>query len=43
MISLLQQDSEWPQVDTANADLSGTGKDLLPWFNLVEEISELEV
>ena len=43
VLSLLRQDGEGPQVDTANAALSASAKDLLPGFNLAEEISKLEV
>ena len=43
VISLLQQDGEGPQADTANAALSASAKDPLPGFNLAEEISKLEV
>ena len=42
VLSLLRQDGEGPQVDTANAALSASAKDLLPGFNLAEEISKLE-
>ena len=42
VLSLLQQDGEGPPVDTANATLSASAKDLLPGFNLAEEISQLE-
>ena len=42
VLSLLQQDGEGPQADTTKAALSATGKDLLPGFNLAEEISKLE-
>ena len=42
VISLLQQDGEGPQADTDNDALSASAKDLLPGFNLAEEISKLE-
>ena len=42
MLSLLRQDGEGPPADTANAALSASAKDLLPGFNLAEEISQLE-
>ena len=42
VLSLLRQDGAGPQVDTANAALSASAKDLLPGFNLAEEISQLE-
>ncbi|CAH3160953.1 unnamed protein product, partial [Porites lobata] len=42
VLYLLRQDGEGPQADTANAALSASAKDLLPLFNLAEEISKLE-
>ena len=42
VISLLRQDDEGPQADTANTAPSASGKDLLPGINLAEEISALE-
>ena len=42
VLSLLRQDGEEPQEDTANTALSASAKDLLPGFNLAEEISKLE-
>ena len=39
VICLLRQDGEGPQADTANTALKASGKDLLPGFNLTEEIS----
>ena len=42
VLSLLRQDGEGPQADTANAALSASAKDLLPGFNVAEEISKLE-
>ena len=42
VLSLLRQDGEGPQADTANAALNASAKDFLPGFNLAEEISKLE-
>ena len=42
VISLLRQDGEGPQSDTAKASLSTSGTDILPGFNLAEETSKLE-
>ena len=42
VISLLRQDGEGPQSDTAKAVLSTSGTDILPGFNLAEELSKLE-
>jgi len=42
VISLLRQDGEGPQTDTAKAALSTSGTDILPGFNLAEELSKLE-
>ena len=42
VLSLLRQDGEGPQADTANAALSDSAKDFLPGFSLAEEISKLE-
>ena len=42
VLSLLRQEGEGPQADTANAALNASAKDFLPGFNLAEEISKLE-
>jgi len=42
VISLLRQDGEGPQADTAKAALSTSGTDILPGFILAEELSKLE-
>ena len=39
VISLLRQDGEGPQSDAAKAALSTNGTDILPGFNLAEELS----
>ncbi|XP_078345379.1 uncharacterized protein LOC144630885 [Oculina patagonica] len=41
VISLLRKELS-PPSDTAKADLGGSGNDILPGFNLAEEISKLE-
>jgi len=38
----LRQDGEGPQSDTAKAALRTSGTDILPGFNLAEELSKLE-